>query len=348
MKANEITLEKWSQKQEFYIVNSIINAIKRTLRFLSIKYIAWKTRIFAFRSPNYEGRNFSLLIVWDVMHISNTYLPFSNIFYKLIYFRRNPRRVLDAAKYLFLINSWRWKEIPKIYLTLKCNLNCPYCSNGIFYDQSNMGYSILSTDEWIEIINGLKSKTIILTGGEPSLYPNLQKIINAVDKHFMIFTNLPLHFIKLLNSLNRPVSVFGSIHIYDGLDVRESVIKNLMVLETSKNLYYSAHMVDVESNRKVMADYVDFLKTNKIPVTINRNQIVDNGACKGEFKKKVKCSYNEFYIGPDGNRYICVSKLVRKAKEGIIDYNVKNPEIICHEYGLCSPCDEIAKVEIIA
>lgn len=275
------------------------------------------------------------------------YLPFSSIFSKLIYFRQNPKRMLDAAKYLFLINSKQWKEIPRIYMTLKCNLNCPYCADGIFYDKSNMGYSLLPPDKWIEIISGLKCNTIILTGGEPSLYPNLQKVINAVDKHFMIDTNLSPSFTKLLNNLRRPVSVFGSIHIYGGLDVRESVIKNLKILKVSKNLYYSVHMIDVENNRKVLNDYLNYFKLKNIPVTISRNQFVNNEACAGKFKKKVKCSYNQFYIGPDGNRYFCVSKLIRNAKDGIIDYGIKNPEIICHEYGWCSPCDEIAEVEIL-
>ncbi len=267
---------------------------------------------------------------------------------QLNYFKYKPKRVLAGAKLLFLINSRRWKEIPRIYLTLRCNLNCLYCSNGIFYDKSEMGYSNLKYDTWIEIISSLKSKTIILSGGEPSLYAGLSNIINAVNKHFLIFTNLPNNFGKFLSDLNKPVSVYASIHnINDGLEFKKNVLSNIRMLETSKNcLYYSVHIVDFENNRKIISDYVDYFQQYGIPITVNRNQFVNNISCTGKFKKAVKCHYKHFYIGPDGNRYICVSKLVRNVKDGIMSYGTTLPEMICDEYGWCSPCDEVADSKI--
>ena len=108
------------------------------------------------------------------------------------------------------------------------------------------------------------------------------------------------------------------------------------------SLYYSFHIVDVEINRKIIWEYVDYFGRCGIPVTVVRNQFKNNVGSTCEYKKIVRCRYSYFYIGPDGNRYICVSKLVRRVRDGIIGYETRSPEMICGEYGWCSACDEVA------
>jgi hypothetical protein len=52
-------------------------------------------------------------------------------------------------------------------------------------------------------------------------------------------------------------------------------------------------------------------------------------------------------IGPDGKRYICVSKMVRNQQSGIVPMDTELPSMICDEYGKCSPCDEVAVIRQI-
>ncbi len=43
------------------------------------------------------------------------------------------------------------ESIPHVYPVLKCNLNCPYCSDGFFYDKSYMGFNSLPVEKWLDI-----------------------------------------------------------------------------------------------------------------------------------------------------------------------------------------------------
>lgn len=61
-----------------------------------------------------------------------------------------------------------------IYLTDRCNLDCPMCISQGFVEGE------ISLDEIKEILNPLESKWIYLSGGEPTLREDLPEIIEAV------------------------------------------------------------------------------------------------------------------------------------------------------------------------
>ena len=65
-------------------------------------------------------------------------------------------------------------------LTNKCNSDCLYCSNKEYLSKD------LCFDEWENFINILSAKkiaSVILSGGEPLLYPHVYDIIDLLYKH---------------------------------------------------------------------------------------------------------------------------------------------------------------------
>lgn len=75
-----------------------------------------------------------------------------------------------------------------IYLTLRCNMNCPICLANANYDE----YEEPSMEFIKESISDLKNAHVSLFGGEPTMREDLPEIIRAVKKSGnapMLFTN---------------------------------------------------------------------------------------------------------------------------------------------------------------
>lgn len=67
-----------------------------------------------------------------------------------------------------------------LYLTFRCNLACVYCNDGSgkkYPDCSNEGE--LDTDGWLRVLAVLRRETdvLIFTGGEPTMRPDLRRIL---------------------------------------------------------------------------------------------------------------------------------------------------------------------------
>jgi len=77
--------------------------------------------------------------------------------------------------------------------TMVCNLKCPYCSVNKAKNGRAPIYKKLSYLYWLELLKNKKLKSITFSGGEPSLYPNIDKLLNELVKRkhiILIFTNL--------------------------------------------------------------------------------------------------------------------------------------------------------------
>ncbi len=71
-------------------------------------------------------------------------------------------------------------------LTSKCNLECKYCYLG---DRAE--YSLKKADVLNEL-NNSDEETLYLTGGEPTLHPNFNEILNkglSLFSNVIFFTN---------------------------------------------------------------------------------------------------------------------------------------------------------------
>ena len=134
----------------------------------------------------------------------------------------------DQIKNTFLFNKiketgtyWKIKDkfikdIPvHVYLTLACNLMCSYCVNQANLKESKLKYyKIAPGKNWVKALNRA-NKTIIFTGGEPTLHPDFIEIINGIKKELpiIVYTNFiwPEKFTdKFIKELKRPIKVLGS------------------------------------------------------------------------------------------------------------------------------------------
>lgn len=96
--------------------------------------------------------------------------------------------------------------IPCIFVRLTgCNLRCLYCDTTYAY---NAG-SVMSLDEILNRVKGYEYKNVCITGGEPLLHENINKLINLLKKnHFKVY-------IETNGSLNIDVLPKGIVRIVD-------------------------------------------------------------------------------------------------------------------------------------
>jgi organic radical activating enzyme len=264
------------------------------------------------------------------------------------------RRILAPAVRTVVPTRIPMEKIPRVYPTLQCNLRCPFCSDGLDYDKSRMGYEPLSKEQWIGIVDALPGHAVMFTGGEPTLYQDLPDVINAIHQiDVFLYTNLTYDVRKFFDRLTKPVRVFGSFHPNNKSATAERILENMKILADHpmcrgvENLHTINHASngDVEAHRKTFED-------NGIELEILEDQFTNNAhtpaACNHERLQTVRCSYDRVIIGPDGKRWICVSKMIRNCGDGQVPIDQQSvPEMTCSEFGRCSPCDQVAKIEFL-
>ena len=247
-------------------------------------------------------------------------------------------------------------DIPRVYLTLLCNLRCPYCSDGRAYDKTDMGYPTLSAEEWTEIINRLPGDAVIFTGGEPALHPGLADIVNGIrQQRILLYTNLAYNVPKLLDRFRKPVTFFTSFHPSNPrvtLDASLATLRALQVHPMCAGIV-SHHVVRHPSNGSEKEIRAVRRAFSRVGVQLlvyddqNRVNVYGSDACDHRARRLVECRARRIVIGPDGRRHFCVSKMVRKAGDRYADLNEPEPRKVCSEFGLCSPCDEASEIRFL-
>jgi radical SAM protein with 4Fe4S-binding SPASM domain len=103
-------------------------------------------------------------------------------------------------------------------LTAQCNNRCPGCGNVFTQNRSRQP---LSAGQWTEIIESLSpyATRLKITGGEPTLHPEFERILRAiqrVDISFTLFTNArwsdPNALVRLLRSIPQCTGLLISLH----------------------------------------------------------------------------------------------------------------------------------------
>lgn len=275
---------------------------------------------------------------------------------KVLYHRLGPsaKRLVNALRDRLSGDATPAELIPRVYPTLKCNLACPYCSDGLAYDKSAMGYSSLTPAEWVAIIDSLPGDSVIFTGGEPTLYRGLGEVINGVGKSDVrVYTNLAFDHRAFLDSLKKPVTFFTSFHPCNkGVTADRSLLalkallahKNCAGVSSHHIIRHPANGTDAE-----IGQFVKAFKKDGINLLTYGDQNVVNAnsreACAHRIARTVRCRLDRILLAPDGRRFFCVSKMVRMKEDGVIPRDSTAPEMLCGEYGMCSPCDEVAVTE---
>lgn len=93
-----------------------------------------------------------------------------------------------AGKYLyhkFIDGKGRWHPFLAVYyLTYRCALRCPYCSNGLNEPYYRLPADVLPADEVMEILARIRRSCeyLVITGGEPLQHPDFGQVIERIGK----------------------------------------------------------------------------------------------------------------------------------------------------------------------
>jgi MoaA/NifB/PqqE/SkfB family radical SAM enzyme len=241
----------------------------------------------------------------------------------------------------------------RAYLTLECNLTCRYCVNQCHSNEKLKDAVFISGEKWITALNR-ENRDVVFTGGEPTLHPDFIKIVNSINPMLSIkvYTNLKWSddfTDKYINELNRPVKLLVSYHPSGGKP--ELFIDRILRLQKTGKFSGMIHAIDYRDQRELVKKASKKFRKAGMKLKIDKDQKeVYSDACSRESKSTIECSKRIILISSDGNRYQCVSKLVRGINpfENIFKESLKKELLVstCHEYGHCAPCDMLGEVKI--
>ncbi len=248
------------------------------------------------------------------------------------------------------------------FLTLECNLKCPYCIN-LFSRGKRHTNKIISGKAWVEGLNRLvcpDNLPVTLQGGEPSLHPDFIWIIKNIKECLQIdiLTNLSFEvkkFIKeipperlLRNALYPNIRVTYHPY-YNDLD---KLIKKVLIMQQTGfsigifGILHPKFKQEILNAQKRCLDLgVDF-RTKEFLGEFNGRlfgtylypEVVGNVN-----RKNCLCRTSEFIIGPDGSIYRCHHDLYKDfcAIGNLLDPTLTITDIFrqCSEFGDCNPCD---------
>jgi len=249
-----------------------------------------------------------------------------------------------------------------VFLTLNCNLGCPYCLNTQNGGRRERRH--LSPSEWIKGLNRLISRPdlpVSLQGGEPSIYEGFFDVIQGIKPELKIdiLTNLSFNineFIKKIppQRINR-VAPYAPIRVsYHAWKMNlEELTKKILALMKAGfrvglyGLEYPEYKEKNEKAKKICADLgIDFRIKEFLGYYKGKlyGTYKYKDACVGWVtKKRVWCKTTELLIAPDGKIFRCHRDLYNNENPiGHIldeDFEIKDVFRSCNYYGCCNPCD---------
>jgi len=248
-----------------------------------------------------------------------------------------------------------------VFLTLRCNLRCPYCINR--FGSCATTANLLTGQEWLRGLNRITPRPdlpITLQGGEPSLHPDFYQILDGLrpDCAIDLLTNLQFDVDVFMDNvppsrLQRDAP-YASIRVsYHPSQMDLAVLKKKVLRMLGKGYSIGIWAVNhPESEQEVraardecLAAGIDFrfkeflgLHQDKLHGNYKYQDAVGNAE-----RRCVKCRTTELLLGPSGGLYRCHSDLYAgRAPYG----HVTDPGLLlsdsfrpCDVYGDCNPCD---------
>ncbi len=194
-----------------------------------------------------------------------------------------------------------------------CNLNCIYC----FAEHKNLNDFNLNYKEIIKNILSLKPKTIILTGGEPTLNKDLKEILKYIGEKAVTIIDSNgtyLCFEELLPHLQNSVVRFS----IDSLDTKvlEKVRPSKFLGDTDKQIS------KIENNIRILVSHNIPVIIQSVMTKYNINDLqqiyeflLKNGVKRwyiSAVKYSEKCEENYNYIGLSEADIIKISDFIEK------------------------------------
>ncbi|HHL38956.1 MAG TPA: radical SAM protein [Deltaproteobacteria bacterium] len=247
------------------------------------------------------------------------------------------------------------------FLTLACNLDCPYCINS--FGGLEARRRRLSGREWTEAINRIESRPdlpVTLQGGEPSLHRDFVYILNNIkpELHIDILTNLRFEPGLLIGKVDparlRRDAPYASIRVSyhpATMELAPLVEKVLRLQDAGFSIgvwgvmHPSQADAILEAQRLCRERGIDFRCKEFLGEHNGRlyGTYRYEGACGGGPVRSVMCRTTELIIGPDGGVYRCHSDLYEgREPVGSVtdpDFGIEDVFRPCHVFGRCNPCD---------
>lgn len=238
----------------------------------------------------------------------------------------------------------------RIYPTLRCNLNCTYCVHSHNLPESKADtYQLVSWQKWAGFINKT-GKDVIFTGGEPFLYPEFVKLLNAIDVGIKvkIYTNFSADMQDYIKNCQRQVIFFGSYHPVSG--PVDKFIGTINDIRAAGKFNGSIHMVGWTKQFEFVTKAKEEFVRHKWFVYIDNDQYLQDDSSCMKFRKKVRCTRRIYLLAPDGRRFLCISKMLRQknALENVLESGLGPDQVTveCQDYGYCNPCDKLGETKI--
>jgi hypothetical protein len=255
------------------------------------------------------------------------------------------------------------------FLTLACNLACPYCINlhALKARSARVGGGHMDADRWIAAINRFVLRDdlpLTLQGGEPTLHKGFYRIVNEVKPEIKmdLMTNLTFDADEFI--MNAPVWRFTREAPYAAIrasyhpgqnNIDELIAKTLKLQDAGfrVGLYGIDHPApDICGHIKEVQ-----LRCQKLGLDFRTKEFLGKyeGVIHGTFKyddcvngEKLRssiCKTTEIIADPSGNIFRCHADLY-KARSPIAhildeDFSVETIDRFrrCDNYGDCNPCD---------
>jgi len=221
-----------------------------------------------------------------------------------------------------------------IFPTLSCNGKCDFCAIVPGRGSVRTG-TVIPPAAWVSSLVRQECDALYITGGEPMLYPGVEKIVNSVSCPVWFYTNGTVPMGEFLESVIFPerLSVRLSFHPHLGL---EPLIGTYRLLR-KKRVRVSVHMVDT-------GRHVEWWRNELRRLGIVAHMDPDfRKFPRAERRRDVRCSVPNVVVGPDGWIYPCTSKLVRgvdKVKRLSDGKFRMGSWYSCGEPDACAPCDQ--------
>ncbi|MCL5062029.1 MAG: radical SAM protein [Nitrospirae bacterium] len=253
------------------------------------------------------------------------------------------------------------------FLTLSCNLRCPYCINlhngGTRYKQATREY--LSADELIMAANRFIFRDdlpLTLQGGEPTLYKGFYRFVNEVKEEVKmdLLTNMMFNVDEFIK--NVPVwrftreAPYAAIRVsyHPGQNDIEDLIRKAFRFQDAGfriGIYGVEHPSIkehiLETKERCLKLGIDFRTKEFLGEWDGKlyGTFKYEGAVCGNKMKYCECRTTEIIVDPAGYIYKCHSELYngRNPFANILDEGFNEDAVdefrSCHFYGDCNPCD---------
>jgi len=220
---------------------------------------------------------------------------------------------------------------------LDCHSNCFYCSWDIHLVKPERKKAYINAEVWAEGINRRKRDTI-LAGGEPLLYPQINRLVKLLNPGYKIeiYTNLMHPISGIIKNANRIYRFLVSCHSLKDFDIWSN---------RAERLIYNGFSVRFHIVKQ--GDWAE-IKNHILAKEWGRNITVCDDQRSGiksshKIYPPVHCTSNMYVYGPDGYRHMCIHDLIRGINRfEHISGEDSTDELAnkhCAEFGFCTGCD---------